>query len=97
MRAEDLINKCVEGRAAKDVIRSLEEETLDPKSVRLHILRDFRLAGVPLNSRDVTVESACIKIDASRRMHENSRSNLMRICDVYSRTYPEINVLVALK
>ena len=95
MRAEDLINKCIEGRAARDVIRSIEEEIPDVQSVRMHLLNDSRLAGVPLDSRDVIVEDACIKLVGLDELSEDSRSIIMRICDTYSRTYPEINVLVS--
>lgn len=95
MRAESLIGKCIEGRTAKDVIRSIEEEAPDVSRVRSQLIRDFRNAQVILDPRSVVAESTCIKIVSTVGLDEDSRSILMNICDVYSRTYPEVEVLIA--
>jgi hypothetical protein len=92
----DLITKCVEGRAARDVIRSLEEELPDVQSVRSQLLKDCRSAGVVLEGHDVTVEGTQIRVHPRTSLRESSRRALMSICDAYLRTYPEVDVLLAL-
>lgn len=95
-RAEDLIGKCIEGRAARDVIRSIEEDIPDALSVRAHLIKDLRSAGLSLSNREVVAERTCIKIATTEELTEESRSILRSVCDTYARTYPEIEVLVAL-
>jgi hypothetical protein len=79
------------------VIRSIEEEIPDAKFIRSHLLKDLRLAGIELENHEVVAEGTCIKISTKEELTEESRGILMRVCDTYSRTYSEIEVLVASK
>ena len=93
---DELITKCIEGRAARDVIRSLEEELPDTQSLRAQLLNDCRAAGIVLGGHEVIAESTQLKVIPRKPLKENTRRILMNICDTYLRTYPEIDVLLAL-
>lgn len=96
-RVEDLINKCVEGRAARDIVKSIEEELPDASDVRMHLLKDLNRLGVRIPPSDVQAEDACIKVSIDKSLMENRGAEVMGIAETYSRTYPEVEVLVATK
>ena len=76
-------------RLARDIIESLEEDSVDPRSVRVSVLRDLKLMG--LSEVQVVVDEYSLKLESA---FNSDRNTLMQICDVYSRTYPEIEFLV---
>lgn len=95
--AEDTINKCVEGRAPRDVLRLIEEELPDVGHVRKDLLNDFNRIGLRINNSDIIVESTCIKVTVSPLLMEKKGNEIMTIADTYSRIYSEIDVLLATK
>lgn len=92
---EELISKCVQGKIAQDILRSIEEELPDANSLRKSLVTDFNRIGIPIKLSDVLVESMCIKVSVSEKIMSARSSDVMSIADTYSRTYPEIEVLVA--
>lgn len=92
---EDLINKCASGRAAQELVESIQDELPDVKTVKMHLMRDINRAGIKVRSSDLTYEDTCIKIAFAEEVTPFHRSRLMAICDTYSSTYPEIEVLLA--
>ena len=93
--AEDLISKCVQGRAPRDILRAIEEEIPDTNSLRMHLLRDMNRVGIRINPSDVIADTTCIKVSVSEEIMTSRCSDIMHIADTYSRTYHEIEVVVA--
>jgi len=95
LRVEDIISKCLEGKAPRDVIRSIEEELPDISTVRMHLMTDLNRLGFCVRSKDILAEGDCIKVSVPQRIFDKRSSDLMHVCDTYSRTYAEIEVLAA--
>lgn len=93
--AEDLISKCVQGRAARDVLRSIEEEIPDTNSLRMNLLKDLNRVGIRIKSSDIIADKTCIKVSVDEELMTSRCSEIMQIADAYSRTYHEIEVLIA--
>ncbi len=95
--AEELISKCVEGRAPQDIIRSIEEELPDVNSIRMHLMKDLNRLGFGIKNKDIRAENTCIKVSVREEILKERRSDLMFICDTYSRIYPEVEVFAVAK
>jgi len=94
-RVEGVISDRTRGMSARDLLSMLEADTPDTRIVRAQLLKDLHSVGVDLDPSEVTAEGTCIKVQVSRALSEDTRSVLLGVCDTYSRTYPEIELLSA--
>lgn len=94
MRARDLISKCMEGGAPHDIIQSIEEELPDTRSIRLHIIKDLKSRRIRVEANCVKADESTICIQLSESVHASRKGELLNLVDVYSRTYPEVDVVI---
>ena len=92
---DDIISKCVRGRAAEDIIDQLERELLDPTTVRSSLLTDLSRLGVLKENLRITASQSCVKVVVESRILEHRKASIMLVIDTYSRIYPDIDIVVS--
>ncbi len=85
-RIEELISKCVRGKASREIIQEIEDEIPDINSVLSELRTDLAtLAGLPVNASYV---------EGSKIIIKSNTSDVKSILDTYSRIYPEVEFLL---
>lgn len=94
---EDIISKCVAGGVPRDILETFEDDLPDVQTVRSHLMRDINRLGFRVRGSDVQTEGMCITVAIDSKLLEHKHDELTRICDAYTRIYPEIEVLMGSK
>lgn len=81
--AEDIISRCVQGRAPRDVIREIEEMSYDIREVKRNLEADLLRVKVEAEVvfREKLVEVSC---------YSSSMEIVHQLLDTYSNVYPEL-------
>lgn len=82
---EDIITKCTQGGAPKDIIQEIEDELPDTNTIRLSLLKDLRRVGTAFESIQL-MSANVISVTLSDQIDEQTRL----VLDSYSRCYPEV-------
>lgn len=90
---DDIIGKCVEGKVARHVLESLEEEWILPEDIKKDLVRDLQREGIPIKFSEITVEGSSIRIAHSLNLSEESVGKLREVVEIYTKIYPENEVL----
>ena len=96
MNIEELLDKCMEGKAPLSIISEIEEELPDTKTMILDIKKDLKRAGID----DVKVNLSAnenntrVEIAANTKIFESCKVELDLIADLYARMYPDIEFFV---
>ncbi len=90
--AQDIISKCLEGKAAHDIIKEFEEELPDIQSVKMNLMNDLRNSGIDILGIDVKEEGTNLELNLV--LDESNQDTVNSIIQTYSYTYPEIEVFL---
>ena len=84
-----MIEKCLKGGAAHDILREMEEELPDLKSIHHHLHKDLKYAGVNLPMSSIRFEDTSCQVNVPPKL-SSSKSIIETVLDVYRDTYPEL-------
>ncbi len=94
LRIEDIINKCIQGGVAQDILDEIQDELPDLNSIRMHLMKDLKHSGVSVKAASIKAEGSTIELNISKVIIEQHRDELNLILDTYSSTYPELEFLL---
>lgn len=87
-RIDNLIEQCAKGGIAADIIREIEEELPDVKSIQHDLHRDLKNVGVNLSLSSIQFENDQFNLDVPPQLVP-SKSIIESVLSVYNSTYPE--------
>lgn len=90
-RVEDIISKCIEGNASRDIVKSLIDEAPDFHSIRTSLVRDLTRSGCKVISSKINQESSFIEVTLSS---VHNKSLVEETTRTYSLVYPEVDVFI---
>lgn len=86
---EELVTRCVSGKAPRDVLREFMEDSTSPVDVRSSILNELRRMDLDFTS--VSVVESLVTIVAPE---STDKSSLFSLVDTYNRIYPDVQTVV---